>query len=59
MRLSTIVVGGGIGGLSLARELTLAGLGVVVLEREREPADSATDDDGREPHQGAILVTPC
>ena len=33
MRLSTIVVGGGIGGLSLARELTLAGLGVVVLER--------------------------
>ena len=32
MRLSTIVVGGGIGGLSLARELTLAGLGVVVLE---------------------------
>jgi len=33
MRLSTIVVGGGIGGLSLARELALAGLGVVVLER--------------------------
>jgi 2-polyprenyl-6-methoxyphenol hydroxylase-like FAD-dependent oxidoreductase len=33
MRLSTIVVGGGIGGLSLARELVLAGLGVVVLER--------------------------
>src|SRR5262249_38933575 len=33
MRLSTIIVGGGIGGLSLARELALAGLGVVVLER--------------------------
>jgi 2-polyprenyl-6-methoxyphenol hydroxylase-like FAD-dependent oxidoreductase len=33
MRLSIIVVGGGIGGLSLARELVLAGLGVVVLER--------------------------
>jgi 2-polyprenyl-6-methoxyphenol hydroxylase-like FAD-dependent oxidoreductase len=33
MRLSTIVVGGGIGGHSLARELTIAGLPVVVLER--------------------------
>ncbi len=33
MPLSTIVVGGGIGGLSLARELVLAGLPVVVLER--------------------------
>jgi 2-polyprenyl-6-methoxyphenol hydroxylase-like FAD-dependent oxidoreductase len=33
MRLSTIVVGGGIGGLSLARELSIAGLPVVVLER--------------------------
>jgi 2-polyprenyl-6-methoxyphenol hydroxylase-like FAD-dependent oxidoreductase len=33
MPLSTIVVGGGIGGLSLARELTIAGLPVVVLER--------------------------
>jgi len=33
MPLSTIVVGGGIGGLSLARELGLAGLPVVVLER--------------------------
>jgi len=33
MRLSTIVVGGGIGGLSLGRELALAGLSVVVLER--------------------------
>src|SRR3989442_5982387 len=33
MRLSTIVVGGGIGGLSLARELVIAGLPVVVLER--------------------------
>jgi 2-polyprenyl-6-methoxyphenol hydroxylase-like FAD-dependent oxidoreductase len=33
MRLSTIVVGGGIGGLSLARELAIAGLPVVVLER--------------------------
>lgn len=31
--LSTIVVGGGIGGLSLARELVIAGLPVVVLER--------------------------
>src|SRR5439155_323383 len=33
MRLSTIVVGGGIGGLSLARELVIAGLPVAVLER--------------------------
>ncbi len=33
MPLSTIVVGGGIGGLSLARELGRAGLPVVVLER--------------------------
>jgi len=33
MPLSTIVVGGGIGGLSLARELVIAGLPVVVLER--------------------------
>ena len=33
MRLSTIVVGGGIGGLSLARELVMAGIPVVVLER--------------------------
>src|SRR5256886_10531915 len=33
MPLSTIVVGGGIGGRSLARELGLAGLPVVVLER--------------------------
>ena len=33
MSLSTIVVGGGIGGLSLARELGRAGLPVVVLER--------------------------
>src|SRR5881397_4454033 len=33
MRLSTIVVGGGIGGLSLARQLVMAGLPVVVLER--------------------------
>jgi len=33
MRLSTIVVGGGIGGLSLARELVMTGLSVVVLER--------------------------
>ena len=33
MRLSTIIVGGGIGGLSLARELALADLGVMVLER--------------------------
>jgi 2-polyprenyl-6-methoxyphenol hydroxylase-like FAD-dependent oxidoreductase len=33
MPLSTIVVGGGIGGLSLARELGRAGLAVVVLER--------------------------
>jgi 2-heptyl-3-hydroxy-4(1H)-quinolone synthase len=33
MPLSTIVVGGGIGGLSLARELGLASLPVVVLER--------------------------
>ncbi len=33
MPLSTIVVGGGIGGLSLARELGLAGLPVAVLER--------------------------
>jgi 2-polyprenyl-6-methoxyphenol hydroxylase-like FAD-dependent oxidoreductase len=31
--LSTIVVGGGIGGLSLARELSLRGLPVTVLER--------------------------
>ena len=33
MRPSTIVVGGGIGGLSLARELVMTGLSVVVLER--------------------------
>jgi len=33
MRRSTIVVGGGIGGLSLARELVMAGFSVVVLER--------------------------
>jgi 2-polyprenyl-6-methoxyphenol hydroxylase-like FAD-dependent oxidoreductase len=33
MPLSTLVVGGGIGGLSLARELGRAGLPVVVLER--------------------------
>ena len=33
MPLTTIVVGGGIGGLSLAQELGLAGLPVVVLER--------------------------
>jgi 2-heptyl-3-hydroxy-4(1H)-quinolone synthase len=33
MPLTTIVVGGGIGGLSLARELGRAGLAVVVLER--------------------------
>ncbi|MGH7342084.1 MAG: FAD-dependent monooxygenase, partial [Candidatus Rokuibacteriota bacterium] len=33
MPLSTIVVGGGIGGLSLGRELGRAGLPVVVLER--------------------------
>jgi 2-polyprenyl-6-methoxyphenol hydroxylase-like FAD-dependent oxidoreductase len=33
MRLSTIVVGGGIGGLSLARELSIADFPVVVLER--------------------------
>src|SRR5262245_3161765 len=33
MAISTIVVGGGIGGLSLARELSLRGLPVTVLER--------------------------
>lgn len=33
MPLRTIVVGGGIGGLSLARELVIRGLAVVVLER--------------------------
>jgi 2-polyprenyl-6-methoxyphenol hydroxylase-like FAD-dependent oxidoreductase len=33
MPLSTIVVGGGIGGLSLARQLTLVGFPVAVLER--------------------------
>src|SRR5207249_5391725 len=33
MPLTTVVVGGGIGGLSLARELGLAGLPVVVLQR--------------------------
>jgi len=38
MRLSTIIVGGGIGGLSLARELGLAGLSAVVLERTAELA---------------------
>ncbi len=34
--ISTLVVGGGIGGLSLARELTLRGLRVTVLERAAE-----------------------
>src|SRR5262249_14124066 len=34
----TVVVGGGIGGLSVARELTLRGLPVVVLERAPVPA---------------------
>lgn len=33
MSLRTVVIGGGIGGLSLARELVLRGLPVVVLER--------------------------
>jgi 2-polyprenyl-6-methoxyphenol hydroxylase-like FAD-dependent oxidoreductase len=33
MRIPTLIVGGGIGGLSLARELTLRGLPVTVLER--------------------------
>src|SRR5688572_2315308 len=33
MGISTLVVGGGIGGLSLARELTLRGLPVTVLEK--------------------------
>src|SRR5881392_1170533 len=31
--ISTLVIGGGIGGLSLARELTMRGLPVAVLER--------------------------
>jgi len=33
MRIPTLIVGGGIGGLSLARELSLRGLPVTVLER--------------------------
>ena len=33
LKLSTLIVGGGIGGLSLARELSLRGLPVAVLER--------------------------
>jgi 2-polyprenyl-6-methoxyphenol hydroxylase-like FAD-dependent oxidoreductase len=33
MRIPTLIVGGGIGGLSLARELTLRGLPATVLER--------------------------
>ena len=33
MGISTVVVGGGIGGLSLARELSVRGLPVIVLEK--------------------------
>ena len=38
MVLGTLVIGGGIGGLSLARELVLRGLPVTVLERTARPA---------------------
>jgi 2-polyprenyl-6-methoxyphenol hydroxylase-like FAD-dependent oxidoreductase len=38
MALRTVIVGGGIGGLSLARELTRRGLGATVLERAPGPA---------------------
>jgi 2-heptyl-3-hydroxy-4(1H)-quinolone synthase len=38
MALGTLIVGGGIGGLSLARELVLRGLSVTVLERTASPA---------------------
>jgi 2-polyprenyl-6-methoxyphenol hydroxylase-like FAD-dependent oxidoreductase len=38
MALRTVIVGGGIGGLSLARELTQRGLNATVLERTAKPA---------------------
>jgi 2-heptyl-3-hydroxy-4(1H)-quinolone synthase len=38
MVVGTLVIGGGIGGLSLARELVLRGLRVTVLERSASPA---------------------
>jgi len=39
--ISTLVIGGGIGGLSLARELAIRDLPVTVLEKARSSTRSA------------------
>ncbi|MFM9045143.1 MAG: FAD-dependent oxidoreductase [Solirubrobacterales bacterium] len=41
-RYGAVVVGGGIIGLSIARELTVQGVGVVLLDRDREKGGDAT-----------------
>jgi len=38
--MKSVIVGGGIGGLSLARELALRGVKATVLERAPEPSDA-------------------